>query len=196
MEVKLNSKLLQAANGLMLFAIAIILMACDIDKLGKLHWLLGLFLLLGGGALCGAWFMEGRKNLTSAAVAGLYGLFGMVFLAKSGIAMEPYFFILWIMIEGTFIALAGLKQREENADLWYVQAGLGALILLLGFITCFVAKSSIELFVETFAGAFGSAFGGGKAAGPKMSFLIGFDMILVALGQFVPFCMDFLPKKK
>ena len=181
MEVKLNSKLLQAANGLMLFAIDIILMACEISKLtDDFHWLPALFLLFGAAALCGVWFMD-QKNLKPATIACFYVLFAIVMFANKTVMVQPIVFAVWAMIEGGLVVANGLKLKEENFELWFVPACLGALAVLLGLIACFVMNENFYAKM---------LFGGAKMI------LVGLSFLFVALAQIAPFCLDFLPKKK
>lgn len=164
MEIKLDSKLLKAVSGLFLFAISIILMAAkDVD----IHWLIGLFLMFGAFATCGAWFLDDKKDFAAAVKAGFYFLFAIVFFAKAeAMIMGYYFFILWAMIEAGLVCLDGCKKYEEKANFWFVYAGLAALAILLAFIGCFAIEGV----------------------------LVGLALMFVALAQVFPVCEQFLPK--
>jgi len=164
MEIKLDSKLLKAVSGLFLFAISIILMAADDIKI---HWLIGLFLMFGAFANCGAWFLDGKKDFATAVKAGFYFLFAIVFFAKAeALAFGYYFFVLWAMIEAGLVCLDGCKKYEEKANFWFVYAGLAALAILLAFIGSFAIEGV----------------------------LIGLALMFVALAQVFPVCEQFLPK--
>ena len=131
MAFKLSSNLFKGVNGLFLFAISMMLM------IDSIHWLIGLFLFFGAGALCvGAWF--DNKNIKLAAIACLYFLFSIVFFVEQGIACNPYFIGLWVMLEGLALAFAGLKMKEDKAKLWFIVPAIGATAIMLAFIGCFL----------------------------------------------------------
>lgn len=169
MEIKLNSKLLQAANGLMLFAIAIILMACDIMKLYDLNWLVGLFLLFGAAALGFGWFLD-KKDCRLATVACFYALFAIIFFANHA-SVAPLFLAALAMVDAGVVIADSFKLKEENANLWFLPACLAALVVVLGFISCLVYK---ELFFK--------------------ETLVGVAFLFLALAHIAPFCLGFLPK--
>lgn len=178
MEIKLDSKLFKAVNGLLLFAIALIMM---INSIG---WLIGLFAMFGAFALCAAWFFDGKKDCKLATTAAIYFLFSIVFFAKEGIAFDQFFFGLWAVLEGALLVFAGLKAKEEKDNLWIVALCLGAMAILFGFIGSFLIASA-EL-----SGSFGS----GLSLKMKMSPVSGLAMLFVALGYIFPFCKSFLKK--
>ena len=195
MELKLDAKLMKAVNGLMLFAISLILMAANIEKLGDIHWLIGLFLMFGACSLCTAWFYDGKKDMALALRACFYFLFAIVFFAKKEIVMDAHFFLLWGMIEAALVVYAGLQEKEAKGSYWYVNAGFGALALFLAFIGCFVAKNGAEILADAIQNAFASAFsGGGDSSIPHLSLLVGLPLMIVALANIFPFCENFLPK--
>lgn len=164
MEIKLDSKLMKACSGLFLFAISIILMAAnDI----KIHWLIGLFMMFGAFANCGAWYLDGKKDFAAVVKACFYLMFAIVFFAKvEALILGYYFFVLWAMIEAGLVCQDGCKKYEEKDNFWFVYVGLAVLSILLAFISCFVLEG----------------------------ILIGMAMLFVSLAQVFPMCADFLPK--
>lgn len=164
MEIKLDSKLLLAINGMFLLAIGIMLMTVgDLH----LHWLFGLFMMFSSCAICGAWFLDGKKDFSLVVKAGFYFLFAIVFFAKmEALILGYYFFILWAMIEAGLSALESRKLFEEKANLWFIIPGLAALAILMAFIACFVTNE----------------------------ILLGLAFLFVALAQVFPAILPFLPK--
>ena len=188
MELKLDAKLMKAVNGLMLFAIAIIYMATSITKLvpqlaekdaSTIGWLPGLFLLFGACALCAAWFFEGKKDCKMATRAALYVLFAIVIMAKKGVLGSTPLLGMWAVLEGTMLAFDGLNAKEAKANLWFVPACLGALVILFGFIACFLDP---VLKGDLFNGVI------------KLHPMVGVAFLFAALGNIFPVCADFLPK--
>ena len=196
MEIKLDSKLFKAVNGLFLFAISLILMAANVDKLGDIHWLIGLFLMFGACSLCAAWYFDGKKDMPLALRACFYLLFAIIFFAKKEIVMDAHFFLLWGMVEAALIVYAGLQAKDAKDNYWFVAAGFGALAILLAFIGCFVAKTGVELVENAVVDAFASAFTGrgGEPSIPHLSPMVGLPLMIVALANIFPLCAQFLPK--
>lgn len=176
MEIKLDSKLMKAVAGLFLFAISIILMAADGGKLagaawsGNIHWLPGLFMMFMAFAMCGAAYLE-KFDCKLVTRACLYLLFSIVMLAKKGVAADYFFLGLWAALEGVMLVFDGLKAKEAKANLWFVQVCLGALVILFGFISCFM-----------------------ETKGLKLNPMPGIAFLFAALGMIFPVCADFLPK--
>lgn len=186
MEIKLDSKLFKACFGLFMFAIAIIFMAADYMKLAGvdprasfLGWLPGLFLLFGACALCAAWFFEGKKDCKMATRAALYVLFAIVIMAKKGVLGSTPLLGMWAVLEGTMLAFDGLNAKEAKANLWFVPACLGAIVILFGFIACF-----LDPVVKI----------NGFEATVKLHPMLGISFLFAALGNIFPMCADFLPK--
>lgn len=179
MEIKLDSKLMKTLNGVILLIISIVLMAMKVDKLGDNHWLPGLFLLFGACALGAAWYLDGKKDKQSAAIACIYAFFAIVLFANKYVVLSVHLFALWAMIEGALAASASLKLKEENANLWFAPACLGALAFLLGFVACF---------------AMGEDFWKHLLFGDAKLILVGIAMLFAALGHICPFCLQFMPK--
>ena len=186
MEIKLDSKLFKACFGLFLFAIAIIFMAADLFKLAgggdgvtNLGWLPGLFLMFGACALCAAWYLEGMKDCKLATRAGLYILFSIVIMAKKGVLGSTPLLGMWAVLEGVLLAFDGLKAKEAKANLWFVPACLGAIVILFGFIACF-----LDPVVKI----------NGFEATVKLHPMLGISFLFAALGNIFPMCADFLPK--
>jgi len=178
MEIKLDSKLMKAVNGLLLFAIALIMM------INSINWMIGLFLLIAACAQGVGAYLD-KKDCKLATSACLYFLFAIVFFAKMGIAYDPFFLGLWVMIEGALLASAGFKAKEEKDALWMVPACLGAMAILFAFISCFLDPT---------LGATGNLFSGGISLKVKMSPVGGIALLFVALGYIFPFCKSFLKK--
>lgn len=186
MEIKLDSKLFKACFGLFMFAIAIIFMAADYLKLAGvdprasfLGWLPGLFLMFGAFALCAAWFFEGKKDCKMATRAALYVLFAIVIMAKKGVLGSTPLLGMWAVLEGVMLAFDGLNAKEAKANLWFVPACLGAIVILFGFIACF-----LDPVVK------GDFFNGVIKLHP----MVGVAFLFAALGNIFPVCADFLPK--
>ena len=175
MEIKLDSKLMKAVAGLFLFAISIILMAAGADKLaGNLSFLPGLFMMFMAFAMCGAAYLE-KFDCKLVTRAALYLIFSIVMLAKKGPATDYFFLGLWAALEGVMLVFDGLKAKEAKANLWFVQACLGALVILFGFIACFLTHKVSGFSV-------------------KLNPMIGIAFLFAALGMIFPVCADFLPK--
>ena len=175
MQLKLDSKLLKAINGLFFVAIALTLM---INSTG---WAIGLFMMLGACALGYASYLE-KCDLKLAAIALLYFLFAIVFFAKDGMELNFIFIAAWAAIEGALLAIDGMKAKEEKAAFWYVPVCLGALAILFGFIQSFVEPT---FSVDMFAGSIKTKI-----------ILGGLAFLFVAIGRIFPLCEQFLPKKK
>jgi hypothetical protein len=187
MEIKLDSKLFKAVFGLFMFAIAIIFMAADYVKLAgggegvaNLGWLPGLFLMFGAFAICAAWYFEGMKDSKMATRAALYILFAIVIMAKKTVAANAQFLGLWATLEGVLLVFDGFKAKEAKANLWFVSACIGALVVLFGFIACFLDPLTKDLgFFEVVS---------------KLNPMVGIAFLFAALGNIFPMCADFLPK--
>jgi len=169
---------MKAISGLMLFAIALIIM------INSIHWLVGLFLMLAAAAQGFGAYLD-KKDCKQATVACLYFLFAIVFFVKEGIASDMFFFGLWGMLEGILLAFFGWKLKQENANLWFVPACLGCLAVLLAFISCFLEPSVINLTGNFYTGL---------SVNLKVSPVAGIAFIFVALGQIFPMCAGCLPK--
>lgn len=168
MKIELNSKLLQAVNGLFLFAIAIVFMACPLDILIiKLSWLPGLFVLFGALALFGASYLD-KMDAKLATKAVLYFLYAILFFAVEGLGVNFYLISLWAMLEAAILIQNALVMKKNAEKNWILPLAVGALIALLAYITYFVG---ISAFVVT-----------------------GVTFIFVALGQMLPLVNDYLPK--
>lgn len=186
MEIKLDSKLFKACFGLFMFAIAIIFMAADYQKLAGvdprvsfLGWLPGLFLMFGAFAICAAWYFEGMKDCKLATRAGLYILFSIVIMAKKGVLGSTPLLGMWAVLEGVLLVFDGFKAKEAKANLWFVGACLGAIVVLFGFIACFLDPVvKINGFEETM----------------KLHPMLGISFLFAALANIFPMCADFLPK--
>ena len=168
MKIELNSKLLQAVNGLFLFAIAIIFMACNPGILVvKLSWLPGLFLLFGALSLVGASYLD-KMDAKLATKAVLYFLYAILFFAVKGLSVDVFLFGLWAILEAAILIQNALVMKKNAEKNWILPLAVGALIALLAFISYFVGMS---IFV-----------------------MIGVTFIFVALGQMLPLINDCLPK--
>lgn len=168
MKIELNSKLLQAVNGLFLFAIAIIFMACRPEALWyKLSWLPGLFLLFGALTLAGASYLD-KMDAKLATKAVFYFLYAILFFAVKELCLNFYLISLWAMIEAAILIQNALVMKKNAEKNWILPLAVGALIALLAYITNFVGKSA---FVMT-----------------------GVTFIFVVLGQMLPLINDYLPK--
>lgn len=134
-----DPKLPKAVFGLMLFAMAIVLMATPLYKfaINDLTWLPALFMLFGGLALGAATTMEKRNQ--TALHACMYLLLSIVMFANK-MFLDPAFFLTLAMAEGAFAVLNGLKLKKANDTLWAPVAGVGALTILLGFIAALVVN--------------------------------------------------------
>lgn len=198
MEIKINSKAMKAFNGLMLAAIAIILMACSYSKLVDVRWLIGLFMMLGACALGFGWYADEKKDGKLAVRACFYFLFAIVFFTKKYIVFEGYFFALWAMLEGVLLFADGLKAKEEGNNSWALIAGIGALALILGFVATFVVKSAGQIVEEAFMTELQNAFsyrgGAEEIPEPKMSIVVGLSFLAVAVGNILPVLGQITPK--
>lgn len=187
MEIKLDSKLFKACFGLFLFAIAIIFMAADLFKLAgggdgvtNLGWLPGLFLMFGAFALCAAWYFEGMKDCKLATRAALYILLAIVIMGKKTVAINTQLLGMWAVLEGVMLIFDGLKAKDAKANLWFVSACVGAIVVLFGFIACFMDPVTKKmLYVEVIS---------------KLHPMVGIAFLFAALGNIFPMCADFLPK--
>ena len=186
MEIKLDSKLFKAVFGLFMFANAIIFMAADYYKLAgggegvaNLGWLPGMFLLFGALALCAAWYFEGMKDCKLATRAALYILFAIVIMAKKHVAVDAPLLGMWAVLEGVLLVFDGFKAKEAKANLWFVGACIGAIVVLFGFIACFMDPVvKIKGWEEV----------------AKVHPMVGIAFLFAALGNIFPMCADFLPK--
>jgi hypothetical protein len=168
MKIELNSKLLQAINGLFLFAIAIVYMACHPGILiVKLSWLPGLFLLFGALTLAGASYLD-KMDAKLATKAVLYFLYAILFFAVKGLSVDVFLIGLWAMIEAAILIQNALVMKKNAEKNWILPLAVGALIALLAYISYFVGMS---IFV-----------------------MIGVTFIFVALGQMLPLVYGYLPK--
>ena len=168
MKIELNSKLLQAVNGLFLFAIAIVFMACNPGILVvKLSWLPGLFLLFGALSLFGASYLD-KMDTKLATKAVLYFLYAILLFAVKGLSVDVFLMGLWAMIEAAILIQNALVMKKNAEKNWILPLAVGALIALLAYISYFVGMS---IFV-----------------------MIGITFIFVALGQMFPLVNDYLPK--
>jgi hypothetical protein len=168
MKIELNSKLLQAINGLFLFAIAIIFMACHPGILViKLSWLPGLFLLFGALTLAGASYLD-KMDAKLPIKAVFYFLYAILFFAVKGLCVNFYLISLWAMLEAAILIQNALVMKKNAEKNWILPLAVGALIALLAYITNFVGMSA---FVMT-----------------------GVTFIFVALGQMLPLVYGYLPK--
>jgi hypothetical protein len=168
MKIELNSKLLQAINGLFLFAIAIIFMACHPGILViKLSWLPGLFLLFGALTLAGASYLD-KMDAKLATKAVFYFLYAILFFAVKGLCVNFYLISLWAMLEAAILIQNALVMKKNAEKNWILPLAVGALIALLAYITNFVGMSA---FVMT-----------------------GVTFIFVALGQMLPLVNDYFAK--
>ena len=149
MEIKLDSKLLKAVYGVMVFITSICLLAVNDPRQ---IWIVGLFMLFGAFALCGAWFLDGRKDLNLLMKSCFVLLFAVVFMSSleafiAGILL----FLFWGMLEAAMMLNRKLEAIKAQEGYWFVYAGMICLTLLLGVIACFARVSELLVLPLLFA---------------------------------------------
>ena len=136
MEIKLDSKLMKAVYGLMVFVSAICLLAI---KDPRQYWLVGMFMLFGAIAHCGAWYLDGMKNINMLIKTCFLLVFSIVFISSLEAFVFSYLlFVFWGMLEAAMMLSQKFEAIKAQEGYWFVYAGMILVTLIMGFVGCFV----------------------------------------------------------
>lgn len=130
-------------------------------------WLVGMFMLFGALTQCGAWYLDGMKDINMLIKACFLLLFSIVFISSIKAFLLSYsVFVLWGMIDAALFFNQKFEAIKAQKDYWFVYAGLLCLSVLLDSVSCFVIEGV----------------------------LMGLPLIFVALAMMFDYCEQFLPK--